>query len=212
MKTSRQQFGWFLAGLGLVWGAILWHSVPRNPKPSPVGVKLSRVERHVDPVARRTCSIIVTNGMAKRIVVQAQLERRTNGEWRIIPCSQPGPMYVSALWVLEVGEAKSVSLPMPPDEPDDLTYRMGVDYWLREPDFRVWKENLREVGYGLLLRRPPNSGFTVIGGRGNTPIDWAARHRVNTEAWNSVQPKDAPNPASALWFQFDGDRRGVGDP
>ena len=193
--------------------ALLWYSVTRNPKPSTVGVNLSRVEVNVDPVGPRTCSIIVTNVTARRVVVQAELERLTNGEWRIIPCSQPGPMYVSAIWGLKAGETKSVSLPLPPGEPGDATYRIGVDYWLRVPAMRVWKEKLRKVGYGVFLqRRPPDSSYAVIGGRGDTQIDWAARRRVSTEAWDSVQPNDASNPASALWFKFDGDWRGAGDP
>jgi hypothetical protein len=211
VKISRKQFGWCLVGLGFVLVAILWDSVHWKPNPSLVGVKLDRAERNVDLLALRTCAVIVTNGTVGRVVVQARLERLTNGEWRTIPCSQPGPMYISALWVLEVGETKSMSLPMPPDGPSDVTYRIGVDYWLRESGARVWKENLRNVGYGLLQRRPPDSGFAIIGGRGNTPIDTAARHRVNTEAWISVQPKDVQNSAPPFWFQFDGEWPRDGD-
>jgi hypothetical protein len=122
-------------------------------------------------------------------------------------------MYITDSWVLNVGQTKSVILPMPADDQGGVTYRIGVDYWLRERGMRVWKENVRIIGDGLVGRKPPNSGLTVIGRFwGGTRIDWAARLRVNTEAWNSVQQKDAPNPAAAPRFQFESDRRAVGDP
>jgi hypothetical protein len=149
-------------------------------------------------------------------------------------------VYSSALWVLEVGEAKTVVLPVPPDGGNDLPYRIRVDYWLREPALRVWNEGLRKIwdaGFLFPRRKPPkpgvvvkhsgytvmlgvdgtqtvfrHSGYVVIRGRGDTPIDWTAGHCAYTEAWKSVQQTDAPNPAPAPWLQFEGDWRGVGDP
>jgi hypothetical protein len=193
VKVSRRQLGWIIAALAFTLAAILWHSMLWQPTSSPVGVKLSTVERAADPVGVVSCSFTVTNLIDRRVVFQAWLERLIGGEWRIIPCSQPGPMYVSALWGLDVGETKSLILPMPLDDQGDVTYRIGVDYWLRESRVRVWKEKLRNVGFALLRREPPNSGLAVIRGRAGTLIDWAARLRVNTEAWNSVQQHGPAN-------------------
>lgn len=184
-KLSRRHLGWIVAVLGCGSAMIVWRSVLLEPAQLPPGVKLSNVELGADAFGKVSGSLTITNVMDRRIVVQAQLERLTGGQWRIIPGSQPGPMYVSALWVLDEGETKTVMLPIPSDS--DVTYRIGVDYWLRETRSRVWREKLRNVGHALLKRAPPNSGFAVIGGRGGTPIDWAARQRVNTKEWKSAQ-------------------------
>jgi hypothetical protein len=183
-----------------------------------MGVSLSAVEHTVASMGTVTCTVHITNVLERRVVVQAELERPVNGQWQIIPCSQPGPMYCSALWVLDPGEVKTVVLPTPPDRGNDVTYRIRVDCWPYVGALRVWKEKLRETGTALLGRKPPrsgyfvnSSGYMVIGGRGGTAIDHSARRCAYTEAWNGVQT-DAPNPALAPWFQFEGDWRGVGDP
>jgi len=156
-----------------------------------------------------TCTVHITNVLERRVAVQAELERPVNGQWQIIPCSQPGPMYVSALWVLDPGEVKTVALPTPSDRGNDVTYRIRVDCWPHVEALRVWNEELRQTGTALLARKPPRSGlavnnpeYMVIRGRGGTRIDWSARRCAYTEAWNDVQP----------WFQFGKDWRGVGDP
>jgi len=206
----------------------------------PVGVSLSAVEHTVAPTGTVNCTVHITNVLERRVVVQAQLERPVNGQWQSIPCRQPGPMYVSALWVPDPSEVKTVVLPTPPERGNDVVYRISVDYWLRLPITRVWKEHLRQMwdaGFLFPRRKLPNpgdvvkhpgytvmtrldgtqmvfnhSGYMVIGGRGDTAIDWSARGCTYTEAWNGVQPTDAPNPAPAPWFQFEADWRGVGDP
>ena len=225
MKISRRRFGWAVASLGLTIAAILWYSGSRNPSPLSVGVRLSAVEHTVDGTGTVNCTVHVTNVIERRIVIQAELERPVNGQWQIIPCRQPGPMYVSALWVLDPGEVKTVVLPTPLDRGSNVAYRIRVNYWLREQALRVCCETLREklrivrdVGSALLRPKAPrprfsvSSGYAVIGGRGGTPIDRLATRCAYTEEWNSVQQIDAPNPAPAPRFQFEMDWRGVGDP
>ena len=226
MKISRRQFGWAVASLGLTIAAILWYSGYRNRSPLSTGVRLSAVEHTVDVTGTVNCTVHVTNVIERRIVIQAELERPLNGQWEIIPCRQPGPMYVSALWVLDPGEVKTVVLPTPLNRGNNVAYRIRVDYWVRERAPRVCYETLRrklrivrDVGSALLRPKAPHpaftvdsSGYAVIGGRGGTPIDRLATHWAYTEEWNSVQQMDAPNPAPSPWFQFEVDWRGVGDP
>jgi len=223
VKISRRQLGWVSVSLGLTTAAFLWwYAASRSRAPRPMGVTLSAVEHAVAPMGTVTCTVRITNVLERRVLVQADLERPVNGQWQNIPCSQPGPMYCSALWLLHPGEVKTVVLPTPPDRGDDVPYRIRVDYRPQVGALRVWKEKLRETGTAflgrLLGRKPPRTGFVVnnsrywvIGGRGGTAID-SARCCAYTEAWNDVQQMDAPSPALAPLFQFEGDWRGVGDP
>jgi hypothetical protein len=192
MKISRRQIGWAAASLGLTIAAILWYS-GRNQSPQTV-VNLSAVEHTVDGTGTVNCTVHITNVIERRIVIQAWLERPVNGQWQIIPCRQPGPMYVSALWVLDPGEVRTVVLPTPANRGNNVAYRIKVDCWVREGIPRVCYEKLRNLVSALLRPKTPHSGFIanssdyiVIGGRGGTPIDLRATRRTYTEEWNSVQ-------------------------
>ena len=212
MKISGGQLGFTVASLGFATAAILWYSGFRNPAALRAGVRLSAVEHTVDLTGPVNCTVQVTNILKRRVVVQVELQWLLNDQWQIIPCRQPGPMYVSALWVLDPGEVKTVVLPTPQDRGNDVAYRIEVGYWVQVPALRIWREKLWDTGTALLGRKPRRSGMVIRGRRGDTPIDWPAHRCAYTQVWNSVQQTDAPDPAPALWLQFEGDRRGVGDP
>jgi len=229
VKISRRQLGWVGAAFGLTTAALLWwYSGSRTLAPRPMDLTLSAVEHTVAPMGTVFCTVHITNVLERRVVVQAELEQPVSGQWQIIPCSQPGPMYISALWLLDPDEVKTIVLP-PPDRGNDVTYRMRVDYWPLMGALRIWEERLRatgsallgklrETGNALLGRKPPRLGFVfnpspLITSRGGRPIDWLARRCAHTEAWSDFQQTDAPNPALAPpLFQFEGDWRRVGDP
>src|SRR5262245_30067911 len=97
-RTKRVLLG--MLTLALTSVAILWHSVPPKPMLTPVGLKISRVERAAVGDSPINCSFTITNAMDRPVVVEALLEQFIGGEWRVIPCSLPGPMYITDLWVL----------------------------------------------------------------------------------------------------------------
>jgi len=183
--------------VALLLAAILWLTAPTKQQAAAVGLKVGRVERTTGQDGSVSCSFTITNAANRRVIVQAMLERlRGPGEWLVIPCARPGPMYCTDLLLVNLGETKSVLLPTPPNNSGAATYRIGVDCWACEPDVRVWEHNIRSMLCSVVGRKAPDSGLRIIGGIGGrrgTAIYSPARTRINTDAWSTVQPSTPPN-------------------
>ena len=178
--------------------AILWSNALRKPLPPPVGsLSISSVHRTTGLDGSVSCSFTVSNPTNRRLAVRAMLERlRGDGQWVVIPCSRPGPMYATDLLLLDSGKTNSVVLPLPANDPSGVNYRIGVNCWACEPSVRVWQHDLRSALYSVLGRKAPDSGLGVIKGIGEpraTAIYWPARLRINTQVWEGVQPGAPPN-------------------